>query len=81
MEDQKEKVENLSADRKKELADRAKARAVVQEILNFGVNDNQVREIIKQLALELENRETMLKIFEFLGGTDEQSEQQVKVYT
>lgn len=75
-----EEIKSLSAERKKELSDRAKARAIVQEILNFGVNDPQIREIIRQLSLELEDRETMLKIFEFLGNAED-SEQSVKVYT
>lgn len=77
---EKEKeVSELTSEKRKELSDRALARQVVQEILNFGVNDRQVQEIIKQLALELENRETMLKIFEFLGGSEEQTES--KIYT
>lgn len=69
----------LTSEKRKELSDRALARQVVQEILNFGVSDRQVQEIIKQLALELENREVMLKIFEFLGCSEEQQES--KIYT
>lgn len=78
--DRSTELEELTKERKKELSDRAKARAIVQEILNFGVTDNQTREIIKQLALELEDRETMLKIYEFLGSSGN-NEQEVKVYT
>ena len=73
-------VQDLSPEKRKELADRAKARAIVQEILNFGVTDNQVRETIKMLALELESRETMLKIFSFLDGAEE-VEAEPKIYT
>ena len=38
------------------------AREVVQEILNFGASQQQIQQIIYLLALELENRELMLKI-------------------
>ena len=74
------RVQDLTPEKRKELADRVKARAIVQEILNFGVTDNQIRETIKMLALELENRETMLKIFEFLGDSEEVQQEQ-KIYT
>ena len=77
--DIEKEVSELTSEKRKELSDRALARQVVQEILNFGVNDRQVQEIIRQLALELENRDTMLKIFEFLGGSEEQAES--KIYT
>ena len=72
-------VSDLTPERRKELTNRAMARQVVQEILNFGVNDAVIQEIIRQLALELENREVMLKIFEFLGSSEEQTES--KIYT
>ena len=42
--------------------DRVKARNIVQEILNFGVSQQQILYIAYLLALELEDRETMLKI-------------------
>lgn len=80
MSEEKINVQDLDPARKRELADRAKARAIVREILDFGVNDSQLREIIKQLALEIESRDDMLKILELLGSSDE-PEQQVKVYT
>lgn len=79
MEDRNNEILEMSSEKKKELSDRAMARQVVHEILNFGVTDNQTREIIKQLALELENRDTMLKIFEFLG--EPQESVQSKIYT
>lgn len=80
MEERHEKeISELAPDRRKELSDRARARQIVQEILSFGVSDAQTREIIRQLALELENRETMLKIFEFLGCSEEQG--QGKIFT
>ena len=75
----RKEVSELEPEKRKELTNRAKARQIVQEILNFGVNDAVVREIISQLALELEDRDTMLKIFEFLGCSSEQTES--KIYT
>jgi len=72
-------VSALTTERRKELTNKAKARQIVQEILNFGVNDAVIREIISQLALELEDREVMLKIFEFLGGSEGRTDS--KIYT
>jgi RNA-binding protein YhbY len=72
-------ISELSSERRKELTNRALARQVVQEIMNFGVNDAIICEIIRQLAVELEDREVMLKIFEFLGSSEDQQEK--KIYT
>lgn len=72
-------VSELTPERRKELTNRALARQIVQEIMNFGVSDAVIREVIRQLSLELEDRDTMLKIFEFLGNTEEQAES--KIYT
>jgi hypothetical protein len=46
----------------KDVLDLIKSREIVQEIMNFGVNDFQIMKIIKLLALELTSRETMNKI-------------------
>ena len=42
----------------------AKCREIVNEILNFGVNQHQISMIIKLLALELEDRDLMCKIID-----------------
>ena len=42
----------------------AKCREIVHEILNFGVSQSQLFTLVKLLALELEDRETMLQITE-----------------
>ena len=42
--------------------DSIKCREVVQEILDFGINQKQLLILIKLLALELENNETMKEI-------------------
>ena len=44
------------------LLDIKKSRDITQEILRFGVNQEQIRNIINLLALELEDREMMLAI-------------------
>lgn len=53
------KKENIKDE---DVLDSVKAREIVQEIMNFGVNDFQIRKIIKFLSLELLDRETMLNI-------------------
>jgi len=42
--------------------DKIKCRQIVGEILNFGVSQSQIREIIYMLALELEDRNEMIEI-------------------
>jgi len=54
-----EKIEKEDTDW---LLDRKKSRAITQEILAFGVSQEQIRNIILLLALELEDREMMLAI-------------------
>ena len=39
-----------------------RSREIVKEIINFGVNDFQIKKIIKFLSLELENRVLMVEI-------------------
>lgn len=61
---------------KEDMLDSIKSRQIVQEIMNFGVNDFQIKKIIKFLALELENRDTMLKIY---GALEEEPESQIEL--
>ena len=42
--------------------DKIKAREIVQEIIHHGVSQQQIQQIIYLLALELEDRETMLRL-------------------
>ena len=46
------------------LLESAKCREIVNEILNFGVNQHQISMIVKLLALELEDRDLMCKIID-----------------
>ena len=41
------------------IQDRAKCREIVQEILNFGVSQKQIVQLVYLLSLELENIEEM----------------------
>ena len=42
--------------------EKAKCRKIVTEILNFGATQEQIKTIINLLAMELEDRELMLRI-------------------
>jgi|TARA_Y100000310_G_scaffold18757_4_gene18417 hypothetical protein len=43
-------------------------RQIVEEILNFGVDELQKRKIIYLLSLELEDRETMVQISKIINN-------------
>tara|TARA_R110002126_G_scaffold191065_1_gene339197 strand:- start:261 stop:527 length:267 start_codon:yes stop_codon:yes gene_type:complete len=45
---------------------RSRAREIVKEISNFGVNDEQIMHVIYLLSLNLENIENMKEITNFL---------------
>jgi len=69
--------ENLTnAIKSEDALDSLKSREIVREIMNFGVNDFQIRKIIKFLALELESRETMINI---CAALDEDTDQKTKI--
>lgn len=57
-----ESTEKLQREDTDWLLDIKKSRDITQEILRFGVNQEQIRNIINLLALELEDREMMLAI-------------------
>jgi hypothetical protein len=48
--------------------DKVRCRQIVREILDFGVTQDQIRTIINLLALELEDRDLMLKINDLLSA-------------
>lgn len=66
----KKEIENI------EVLDLIKAREIVQEIMNFGVNDLQIKKIIKLLSLELSDRDVMISICDVL---DEEVENKPKI--
>lgn len=62
---------NLNIDSKDhDVLDSIKCRQIIKEILDFGVNQNQIETLIKFLALELENRELMLSIRKIFEESD-----------
>lgn len=56
------------------LNDSKKTRDITQEVLRFGVTQNQIRLIIGLLALELEDREMMLSIKSHVDPKDQHDE-------
>jgi len=69
-----EKIEKEDTDW---LNDIKKSRDITQEILRFGVNQEQIKSIINLLALELEDREMMLAINRAV--TQEEVEERPKI--
>ena len=59
---EEEKEEKIEREDTEWLLDIKKSRDITQEILRFGVNQEQIKNIINLLALELEDREMMLAI-------------------
>ena len=49
-------------------------REIVKKIIEFGVNESQKIKIIKLLAMEIENRETMISITSACENTKEKNE-------
>tara|TARA_Y100000310_G_C20439428_1_gene695342 strand:- start:4 stop:234 length:231 start_codon:yes stop_codon:yes gene_type:complete len=57
-----------------------RCREIVREIIKFGVNDNQKKQIIKLLALELEDINLMKDITEIIGAEKEKPSKKL-IYT
>ena len=74
---QTEETEKLQREDTDWLLDTKKSRDITQEILKFGVNQEQIRNIINLLALELEDREMMLAINRAV--TQEEDEERPKI--
>lgn len=47
----------------------AKCREILKEIMDFGVNQHQIKTLIKLLALELDDRKMMKDIREAVEGS------------
>lgn len=65
-----EKQKDVQYD-KSEMLDSIKARDIVRVIMDYGVNDKQVRKIIKFLSLELEDISLASKISNLMDGVEE----------
>jgi len=75
-------MNNLSkeeVEKSKDVLDSIKAREIVREILDFGVNELQKKKIIKLLALELEDRTTMMKICEIFVDEEQPSKSKIEL--
>lgn len=73
-----EKTKDVQYD-KSEMLDSIKARDIVKVIMDYGVNDNQVRKIIKFLLLELEDISLASKLSSLLDGIEEDDNTETKV--
>ena len=60
------------------LNDTKKSRDIVREILNFGVTQNQIKLIISNLALELEDRQMMIGVRELIDPDTDNGDHQAK---
>ena len=58
------------AQEEKRVEDMTACREIVQEILNFGVNNSQKERIIYLLSLELDNRDTMVEISKIINNEE-----------
>lgn len=76
---QENKETNQDSVDQKEMLDLIKAREIVSEILNFGVNDQQIQRIIKLLSLELINRDMMISITNALDGNQEENKTKIEI--
>tara|TARA_B100000029_G_scaffold471609_1_gene511395 strand:- start:72 stop:290 length:219 start_codon:yes stop_codon:yes gene_type:complete len=71
---------NNSPKEQKVILEKVKCREILSEIINFGVNQNQIKTLIGLLALELEDRELMVYITQALSNDIEVKEKpQIKI--
>lgn len=54
----------------KDLQYKIKSRQIVNEVLNYGVSQNEIKTIIKLLSLELEDTSIMKEIINFLDNNN-----------
>ena len=69
------KIDKLNSHEIEQSLESSRSREIVKEIADFGVNDFQIRKIIKFLSLELENRELMLSISSLIDKSFEDTKQ------
>jgi hypothetical protein len=67
---QAERVKKLTRAEREDVTHRAKARQIVQEIMNFGVSQSQIVYIIRMLALELEDVALMNSLNEVIATSE-----------
>ena len=64
----------MMEDNTQTVLEKVKCRAIVGEILDFGVSQEQIKTIINLLAFELEDRDLMLRINELFSAEIEVEE-------
>ncbi len=62
-----DKKKDLSPEQQSATLENVVSREIVQEILKFGVTQDQILKIIEILAMELEDRNTMIAIVECIN--------------
>lgn len=78
--------EEIDCDKKEmsddDLSDSFVARQIVHEIMNYGINQSQLKRVIHILSLELEDRDLMLILSDIiekdLGISDDSQESKAK---
>lgn len=60
--EEKKSHKDLSTKEKQNMLETVKAREITKTIMDFGVTQHQIRKIIEFLAMELEDRSTMLNV-------------------
>ena len=72
----------MKPSRKEQIAvlEKVKCREILSEIIDFGINQNQIKILIELLALELEDRDLMLYLTKALSNEIEVEEKpQIKI--
>ena len=72
----KKEVKDLTSGEQNTLIGNAVAREITQEIMNYGVTQQQIKQIINLLALELEDNNLMRSI---VGLCSEQKQEKLHV--
>ena len=58
-----------------------KCRKIKQEIVNFGINENEIIKLIELLALELENASLMKSIIDLVKKEVVEEKEEVNLFT
>ena len=72
----KQETKDLTSNEQNRLIGNAVAREITQEIMNYGVTQQQIKQIINLLALELEDNNLMRSI---VGLCSEQKQEKLHV--
>ena len=63
----------------KSLKKKQACRDIVQEIMNFGINQTQLLEILYLLSLEISDRTSMIKISKVIKNINDDDEEKVNL--